>query len=251
RFQELILFEQRGFPQGHPFNTVYAMPKDIALPPIWLLGSSGYSAQLAAMVGMGFAFAHHFSDHDAVAPMLGYREQFKPSATLERHAGAPMNCWRTRSSCASLDPTKSEPRPQAGVRIGAPIGGSSKLIEWRMSLSENRFHFSGTCAGLLSGGRRIDGPLVGAEVAEQHLTGLHIFLGEAAARRWASVDRASGNGGATYDRSAAHDRSAGNGPCIRNAHAAAAVDVGIDVRVRVGIGVVVSVVIVSVVIVIV
>jgi luciferase family oxidoreductase group 1 len=84
RFQELLLFERRGFPQGHPFSTVYAMPKDIALPPIWLLGSSGYSAQLAAMVGMGFAFAHHFSDHDAVAPMLGYREQFQPSATLER-----------------------------------------------------------------------------------------------------------------------------------------------------------------------
>src|SRR5215470_349409 len=84
RFQELILFERRGFPEGHPFSTVYAMPKDIALPPIWLLGSSGYSAQLAAMVGMGFAFAHHFSDHDAVAPMLGYREQFQPSATLAR-----------------------------------------------------------------------------------------------------------------------------------------------------------------------
>src|SRR3954469_20935656 len=71
RFQELILFERRGFPQGHPFANVYAMPKDIALPPIWLLGSSGYSARLAAMVGMGFAFAHHFSDQDAVAPMLG------------------------------------------------------------------------------------------------------------------------------------------------------------------------------------
>jgi luciferase family oxidoreductase group 1 len=82
RFQELILFERRGFPQGHPFSTVYAMPKDIALPPIWLLGSSGYSAQLAAMVGAGFAFAHHFSDHDAIAPMLGYREQFQPSPSL-------------------------------------------------------------------------------------------------------------------------------------------------------------------------
>ena len=30
------------------------MPQDVALPPIWLLGSSGYSAQLAAMVGAGF-----------------------------------------------------------------------------------------------------------------------------------------------------------------------------------------------------
>jgi len=59
---------------------VRAMPEDVALPPIWLLGSSGYSAQLAALVGAGFSFAHHFADHDPVAAMLSYREQFKPSA---------------------------------------------------------------------------------------------------------------------------------------------------------------------------
>jgi luciferase family oxidoreductase group 1 len=84
RFQELLLLERRGFPADHPYNAVYAMPKDVALPPIWLLGSSGYSAQLAAMVGMGFSFAHHFSDYDAVEPMLGYRAAFQPSATLDR-----------------------------------------------------------------------------------------------------------------------------------------------------------------------
>jgi luciferase family oxidoreductase group 1 len=79
RFQELILFENSGFPEGHPFRAVRAMPQDVPLPPIWLLGSSGYSAQLAALVGAGFAFAHHFADHDAVDAMLSYREQFKPS----------------------------------------------------------------------------------------------------------------------------------------------------------------------------
>jgi luciferase family oxidoreductase group 1 len=79
RFQELMLFEQGGFPEGHPFRNVRAMPEDVALPPIFLLGSSGYSAQLAAHVGAGFSFAHHFSDFDPVAPMLGYRQQFKPS----------------------------------------------------------------------------------------------------------------------------------------------------------------------------
>jgi luciferase family oxidoreductase group 1 len=79
RFQELMLFESDGFPQGHPFRSVRAMPQDVALPPIWLLGSSGYSAQLAAMVGAGFAFAHHFADHDAASAMLSYRDQFKPS----------------------------------------------------------------------------------------------------------------------------------------------------------------------------
>jgi luciferase family oxidoreductase group 1 len=84
RLQELILFDSCGFPQGHPFRTVRAMPADVALPPIYLLGSSGYSAELAAMIGAGFAFAHHFATHDAVAAMTTYRHQFQPSRTLDR-----------------------------------------------------------------------------------------------------------------------------------------------------------------------
>jgi luciferase family oxidoreductase group 1 len=87
RFQELLLFEQGGFPESHPFRRIQAMPSDVALPPIYLLGSSGYSAQLAAHVGAGFSFAHHFSDFDPVGPMTTYRTQFKPSATrAEPHA---------------------------------------------------------------------------------------------------------------------------------------------------------------------
>jgi luciferase family oxidoreductase group 1 len=79
RFQELILFERGGFPDGHPFRAVRAMPQDVPLPPIWLLGSSGYSAQLAGMIGAGFSFAHHFTDYDPVSAMLAYRAEFKPS----------------------------------------------------------------------------------------------------------------------------------------------------------------------------
>jgi len=82
RFQELLLFERGGFPENHPFRKVHAVPADVPLPPIWLLGSSGYSAELAAAVGMGFAFAHHFADYDASSAMLSYRAHFKPSPTL-------------------------------------------------------------------------------------------------------------------------------------------------------------------------
>jgi luciferase family oxidoreductase group 1 len=82
RFQELILLERGGFPKDHPFRSVRAVPADVVLPPIWLLGSSGYSAELAAAVGLGFAFAHHFAEHDADSAMLNYRAHFKPSATL-------------------------------------------------------------------------------------------------------------------------------------------------------------------------
>jgi luciferase family oxidoreductase group 1 len=82
RFQELLLFAQDGFPEGHPFRQVHAMPSDVPLPPIYVLGSSDYSAEVAAAIGAGFAFAHHFASHDAVAAMTSYRSHFKPSPAL-------------------------------------------------------------------------------------------------------------------------------------------------------------------------
>src|ERR1700741_5081269 len=78
RLHELTLWETRDFPPGHPYNQVVAMPDDTPLPPIWLLGSSDYSSELAAQVGMGFAFAHHFATYDAIAAMTNYRPRFRP-----------------------------------------------------------------------------------------------------------------------------------------------------------------------------
>src|SRR5262245_31038798 len=144
-----------------------------------------------------------------------------------RHADAPMNCWRKLSSLRAPDRACTNKRTPATGRGSCRCADRRKL------------------AGL-SSLSSIGGPLVGAEIAEQHLTSLQSFLREAGARpRRASVDRASGDRGAAYDRSTANDRGAGNG--IRNAHAAVAVEVGIDVGVRVGVGVGVVVVIVVVV----
>jgi luciferase family oxidoreductase group 1 len=87
RLHELTLWETREFPENHPYNSVLAMPNDAPLPPIWLLGSSDYSAQLAAQVGMGFAFAHHFASHDAVEALTWYRSHFKPSRWRDKPHG--------------------------------------------------------------------------------------------------------------------------------------------------------------------
>jgi luciferase family oxidoreductase group 1 len=108
RFQELLLLEQHGFPPTHPFSTVRAMPADVALPPIYLLGSSGYSAELAAMVGAGFAFAHHFAEHDAIAAMISYRNHFKPTPAREKpHAilGVAVVCADTNEAAERLAAT--------------------------------------------------------------------------------------------------------------------------------------------------
>ena len=58
---ELLAFFQGTFPAGHPFRSITAVPGSGDQPEIWLLGSSGFSAQLAGLLGLPFSFAHHFS----------------------------------------------------------------------------------------------------------------------------------------------------------------------------------------------
>ncbi|QBD77521.1 LLM class flavin-dependent oxidoreductase [Ktedonosporobacter rubrisoli] len=83
---ELFAFvgERGGFPEGHPFRTVKASPDDVPLPPLWLLGSSDYSAQAAGELGIGFAFAHHIQPGFALPAINLYRARFKPSKWLEK-----------------------------------------------------------------------------------------------------------------------------------------------------------------------
>jgi luciferase family oxidoreductase group 1 len=67
-----------------PDARVRAIPGEGTNVPVWLLGSSTYSAQLAAMLGLPFAFASHFAPthlHDALQL---YRSQFKPSKLLQQ-----------------------------------------------------------------------------------------------------------------------------------------------------------------------
>jgi luciferase family oxidoreductase group 1 len=99
RFNELMLFESRGFPAGHPFANVRAMPSDVPLPPIFLLGSSDYSAQLAGHIGAAFAFAHHFANFDAAEAIRLYRETFKPSPARAN----PYAILATHVVCADTD----------------------------------------------------------------------------------------------------------------------------------------------------
>ncbi|NKF21223.1 LLM class flavin-dependent oxidoreductase [Solimonas marina] len=61
------------------FDAVHAEPSGVSLPPIWLLGSSGASAQMAGAGGMGYSFAAHFSPAPPAPAMLAYRRAFQPS----------------------------------------------------------------------------------------------------------------------------------------------------------------------------
>lgn len=78
-FAELLAFENDGFPADHPLARVKVVPSEIVLPPIWLLGSSGASAQMAGQYGIGYAFASHFSPTPAGPAFDAYRRSFRPS----------------------------------------------------------------------------------------------------------------------------------------------------------------------------
>ena len=79
---ELIGFFTGVFPEGHPYRSIRAVPSDGVGPPIWLLGSSGYSAELAGMLGLPFAFAHHFMAQNTLPALEIYRRSFQPSSAL-------------------------------------------------------------------------------------------------------------------------------------------------------------------------
>ena len=71
-----------GFPEDHPFAPLRAIPDDVPLPPLWILGSSLYGGQAAAAFGTGFAFAGHFGSADPAEAVAGYRDRFEPSDRL-------------------------------------------------------------------------------------------------------------------------------------------------------------------------
>lgn len=76
-----------------PGQRLVAFPGEGTRVPVWLLGSSTYSAQLAAALGLPFAFASHFAPALLMEAAAAYRQQFRPSKYLERPyfaAGVPV-----------------------------------------------------------------------------------------------------------------------------------------------------------------
>ncbi len=77
QLSELLAFSgEQPWPERHPFGRIRAIPEDVALPPVYLLGSSDFSAQAAAAGGMGFAFAAHINPRGATDALKLYREKY-------------------------------------------------------------------------------------------------------------------------------------------------------------------------------
>jgi len=105
RLKDLLTFLDHGFPRNHPLEPIRAMPDDVPMPEIWLLGSSDFSAELSAQMGLRFAFAHHIQPWPAITALRLYREQFRPSEYLkepEALIGVSAVCAETEARAREL-----------------------------------------------------------------------------------------------------------------------------------------------------
>jgi luciferase family oxidoreductase group 1 len=87
------------FSGDDPQAPITAMPGRGDRPAIWLLGSSGFSAQLAGLLGLPFSFAHHFSSANTAPALALYRENFRPSRWLQH----PYAMVAVSAICADTD----------------------------------------------------------------------------------------------------------------------------------------------------
>jgi luciferase family oxidoreductase group 1 len=86
-------------PEDYPYQRIVAIPAQGNIPAFWLLGSSTYSAQVAAYLGMPFAFAHHFSPEQTLPALAAYRDNFRPS----EHLATPYAMVAAAVVCAETD----------------------------------------------------------------------------------------------------------------------------------------------------
>ncbi len=112
---------QHYFAQAQPGQAIRAVPGTGLDVPIWLLGSSLFSAQLAALLGLPFAFASHFAPDLMHQALEIYRSRFEPSAQLDRpYAMLGANVLAAESDAQARYHFTSQQQSFINLRRGAP-----------------------------------------------------------------------------------------------------------------------------------
>ena len=107
-----------------------ATPAATSVPTVWLLGSSDYSARLAAEQGLPYVFAHHFSGEGTAAALELYRSAYRPS---EQHPEPRTFLTVNAAVAETAEEARRLALPQAqamaALRAGRPLGGMRTVEE--------------------------------------------------------------------------------------------------------------------------
>ena len=130
------VLELRALFTGEPDLGIKATPGFGAKVEMWMLGSSLFGAQLAAALGLPFAFASHFAPDHLDAALTLYRERFVPSATLEQpHVMAAMSVIAADSDAEAVLLASSMDQGFVALRSGSPGKLKPPVPNYRESLS--------------------------------------------------------------------------------------------------------------------
>lgn len=137
RFPRDVVELMAWLDDAEPGQRVRAVPGAGAKVPIWILGSSLFGAELAAMLGLPFAFASHFAPQALTMATRLYRERFKPSAQL----GAPylmlgFNIIAAGSDAAAQHLSTSLQQAFLNLRRGVPAPLPPPVAEVDMAPAE-------------------------------------------------------------------------------------------------------------------
>jgi luciferase family oxidoreductase group 1 len=114
----------------HPLN---ATPAARSQPPVWLLGSSDYSARLAAARGLPYVFAHHFSGNGTAEALALYRQGFQPS----EHLGSPRTFLTVNVVVAATQEDADRlAEPQLQAMVALRTGGTLRP-QWLIEEAES------------------------------------------------------------------------------------------------------------------
>ncbi|ANC92969.1 LLM class flavin-dependent oxidoreductase [Azospirillum humicireducens] len=121
RFPQDVVELQMYFEEPEPNQRIRAVPGAGLKVPLWLLGSSLFSAQLAAMLGLPFAFASHFAPDMLMEALAIYRARFEPSAMLDKpYAMVAVNLFAADTEAEARRIYSSAQQQFASLRRGTP-----------------------------------------------------------------------------------------------------------------------------------
>jgi luciferase family oxidoreductase group 1 len=121
QFAQDVVELQTWFRAAEPEQRVRAVPGEGLDVPIWILGSSLFGAQLAALLGLPFAFASHFAPAQLSQAVALYRQRFKPSTQLRQpHVMLGLNVVGAETEAAAQLLASSQRQAFVNLRRGRP-----------------------------------------------------------------------------------------------------------------------------------
>ena len=121
RFHEEVAELRDLLGDEQPGRQVRALPGEGTHVPLWILGSSLHGAQVAAMLGLPYAFASHFAPAAMEQALEVYRRYFKPSETLDKpHAMIAVNVFAADSEAEAVKMRTTMQQAFYRLRTGQP-----------------------------------------------------------------------------------------------------------------------------------